>query len=212
MAPFEAEAPSECKETHSMSQRSIPRAPRPARRAAGFSMIELLIVVLVLGLLTALAYPAINALRGQSESAMFGIGSTLQAAQREAVAQQHDVRVEFSGANRILLIYDLNNNGLADPGERTRGVGLDASIVFGRGAAPARGFGPGPISLSTGGTALVFHRNGSANASGGLYLTTVRGASGSSRWSREARAIEIIRATGRAEWWRYNGSAWVRGF
>ncbi|NOT07949.1 MAG: prepilin-type N-terminal cleavage/methylation domain-containing protein [Gemmatimonadales bacterium] len=196
------------------------RGNRPYRQRgrsdrAGFTLTELLIVIVILGILTRLAYPALNALRAHSESAMIGLGTTLQAAQREAVARGHDVRVIFDGtSNRLQLHFDTNSNGTVDGTERVRGVALDRTVVFGRGAAPARAFGAANINLTVGGSTLVFHRNGSASASGGLYLTTTRGASGGgdAKWAKDARAIEIVRATGRVEWWRYNGVAWMRGF
>lgn len=179
----------------------------------GITLVELLVVILIVGLLTSLAFPSVDSLRSQSESAMLSLGTTLQAAQRESVARQHDVVVMFDGTqNRLQLVFDANNNGVADGGERVRGVALDPSIVFGRGVAPARAFGAAPINLVGGGQMLVFHRNGSTSASGGIYLTSTRGATGDLRRIKDTKAIEIIRATGRIEWFRYNGVAWFRGF
>lgn len=188
---------------------------RPRRdsrmREAGMTLVELLVVIVIIGILIRIAYPAINSLRAHSESAMLSIGTTLQSAQREAVARQHDVIVNFNVAQRSMqVIFDANNNGVQNGAERVRGVGLDRSVLFGLGSAPARAFGAGPISFDNGLLALTFHRNGSASATGGLYVTTARGAL--PKWARDARAIEIVRSTGRIEWFRYNGTAWIRGF
>ncbi len=184
-----------------------------AHRRTGMTLAELLIVIVIVGLLTALAFPAIDSLRSQSESAMLSLGTTLQAAQRESVARQHDVIVTFSGTgNQLQLIFDANNNGVQDDAERVRGIALDPMIVFGRGGAPARAFGTAAINLVGGGETLIFHRNGSTSASGGIYLTTTRGATGEEKRIKDTRALEIVRATGRIEWFRYNGSDWVRGF
>jgi hypothetical protein len=60
----------------------------------------------------------------------------------------------------------------------------------------------------TGMPALVFRRDGSASESGGLYLTTTRARLTAT--PQDARSIEVVRATGRAEWYRYDGSAWRR--
>lgn len=186
---------------------------RTAQRRSGLTLTELLVVIVIVGLLIALAFPAIDSLRSQSESAMLSVGTTLQAAQREAVSRQHDVIVVFSGSsNRLQLIFDANDNGVQDGAERVRGVALDGTIVFGRGAAPARAFGAAAINLVGGGETLIFHRNGSTSASGGIYLTTTRGATGELKRIKDAKAIEIIRATGRIEWFRYNGAEWLRGF
>jgi hypothetical protein len=172
-------------------------------------------VIIIIGILARLAYPAIDALRSNAEAAMLQVSTALQAAQREAVARQHDVLVIFDAPRgRFQLVFDANNNGIADGGERTRGVVLQPQIVFGRAAAPARAFGNGPVTLSDGSQTLIFHRNGSASASGGLYMTSVRAAAGEAKRLRDTRAIEITRATGRIEWFKYTGSGgtWVRSF
>ncbi|MGQ0703304.1 MAG: GspH/FimT family pseudopilin [Gemmatimonadales bacterium] len=184
-------------------------------RHGGFSLVELLVLVALIGILAAIAFPAIDYIRYSAESAMLQVGTALQSAQREAVARQHDVLVIFDAPNsRLRIVYDVNGNGAADGGERTRGVSLERHIVFGRGGAPARAFGAGPVTLSDGTQTLVFHRNGAASASGGLYLTSVRAAAGETRRMRDTRAIEMVRATGRIEWFRYTGSGttWIRGF
>jgi Tfp pilus assembly protein FimT len=183
--------------------------------ARGRSLIELLLLVAVVGILAWIAYPAIDSLRNNAEAAMLQVSTALQAAQREAVARQHDVLVIFdTPGNRFQLVFDANGNGVADGGERTRGVVLEPQIVFGRAAAPARSFGTGPVTLSDGTQTLIFHRNGSASASGGLYLTSVKAAAGDLKRLRDTRAIEITRATGRIEWFKYSGSgtSWIRSF
>jgi prepilin-type N-terminal cleavage/methylation domain-containing protein len=195
----------ECKGMHTLTTRTT----------RGFVLAELLVVIVLIGVLAAIALPAIDPGRAAAESAMLQIGTTIQGAQREAVARQHDVRVELDAANgRLQLIFDRNGNGVADAGERVRGVALERQVVFGRGGAPARAFGNGPVTLADGSTVVVFHRNGSASTSGGLYLTSSRAAAGETRRQRDTRAIEIERATGRIEWFRYSGSGdqWIRGF
>jgi len=186
------------------------RVSRPKLR--GFALVELLIVMVLIGILVAIAYPSIASSRWSAEAAMLQVGTTLQSAQREAVSRQHDVVIQFDAANsRMRIIYDANGNGAADGGERVRGVSLERHVVFGRGGAPARPFGAGPVTLSDGSQTLVFHRNGSASASGGLYLTSSRAAAGEAKRIRDARAVEIVRSTGRVEWFRYVDT-WLRGF
>ena len=58
-------------------------------------------VMVLIGILAAIAYPAIDSMRYNAESAMMQIGTALQAAQREAVARQHDVLVIFDAPNTI---------------------------------------------------------------------------------------------------------------
>jgi hypothetical protein len=122
----------------------------------------------------------------------------------------------FDAEGRTLrLIWDADSDGEIDPGERTRAVALDDRVIFGLGDAPARPFGTDAINFNDqvdGLPALTFHRNGSASGIGGFYLTTIAAEAGGTSRAQDTRAAEIVRATGRTEWFRYSGSAWVRGF
>jgi len=85
--------------------------------------------------------------------------------------------------------------------------------VFGKGDAPIRVYTPAPISFTKLMGALpeiIYRRDGSASENGGFYITTTT-ALNSSR-PQDARSIEVTRATGRAEWYQYNGSQWVKKF
>ena len=189
---------------------------RPSARLAGFSLIELLLVIVIMGLVVAFVAPRIDVANFQVSSAVQSLSTTSAAAQREAITKQHDMILTFNAPQRELrLIWDANSNGIIDAGERVRVVGLDDRVVFGLGEAPARAFGAAPINFNdivNGLPALTFHRNGSASGIGGFYLTTRAAAAGVANKSHDTRAAEIVRATGRTEWWRYSGSAWVRGF
>lgn len=159
----------------------------------------------MIGILTTIAIPRIDYPHFRVDAAIQSVGTTLLAAPREAVAGQHDVIAQFDAPNRRLrLIWDINNNGLPDPGERTRVIVLEDQVVFGRGRATARGFGAAPINFARtveGVPAVILHRNGSASEAGGLYLTSVRALSEPTH-ARDTRALEILRAAGRPEWSR----------
>lgn len=195
-------------------------APRSGARGvraslAGFTLIEMLIVMAVLGLVVAFAAPKIDITKFRVESSMQGVGMTMLAAERQAITQQHDVILLFDVANNTIRIHDdANNNGVADVGERVRGVSLGDGIVFGRATATPRPMGGGPVTFTKaigGVPALVFHRDGSASESGGFYLTSIRAAT-SGVHLEDTRSIEIERATGRASWYKYGNSVWVRAF
>lgn len=187
----------------------------PTKHRAGFSLIEVLMIIVVMGLLGGIAASRIDVTRMQLRSAVQILSTTMVSAQREAITKQHDLILTFDAANRSMrLVWDVNNNSTADPGERRRNIPMENRVVFGLGGATARPFGSNPINFNrlVGGLpALIFHRNGSASGIGGFYLTSTRAAANSS-WSRDTRAVEIVRATGRTEWYRYDGSAWIRGF
>jgi Tfp pilus assembly protein FimT len=176
----------------------------------------MLVTVVVIGCIIAFVIPSVDPDRGRVEAEMFALGTTLMGAQREAVARQHDVRVTFDAAgSRVVLDFDADSDGVRDADERRRVVEVDRGVAFGRATAPARAFGAGVVSFANGADGLpelVFHRNGSASQGGGFYLTSRKAEAGATRRIADTRAIEIVRATGRAEWWRYDGSAWIRGF
>lgn len=185
------------------------------RSTRGVSLAELLAVVAIVGLTTAIVAPKIDLPHFGIEAAMRGIGTTLMAAQRDAVASQHDVIVSFDSAAGVLRIHwDADNDGTEDAGERVRILGVGDGVTFGRpSGVAARGFGTAPINFAVvnGRPAVIFRRNGSASESGGLYLTSLRALRPGANRLDDTRAIEFERATGRAEWFRYRGS-WARGF
>jgi prepilin-type N-terminal cleavage/methylation domain-containing protein len=189
---------------------------RPIPDDRGFSTLEVLLVVAIMGILAVVALPRIDLYRIQANSAVQIMGTTMVAAQREALTKQHDIILTFDVPNRRMrLIWDANSNSTIDAGERTRSVPLDDRIRFGLGGAPARAFGAAPVNFTrtiNGLPALIFHRNGSASGIGGFYVTSSRAVlDGTTKWNRDTRAVEIVRATGRTEWFKYNGTAWTRG-
>lgn len=193
---------------------TAPRSLHLLHSERGISMAELLMVVVVAGLMVAMVATKIDISHFRVDASMRTIGTTIMSAQREAVATQVDVIVRFDSAGRKISIHwDTDGDHVIDAGEKLRTVGLDEGVQFGRpSGVAARAFGSGGINFSQiGGTpALVFHRNGSANESGGFYLTSTKAATTGTNLS-DTRSIELERATGRAEWFRYQG-AWRRGF
>jgi hypothetical protein len=187
----------------------------PLRGERGISMTELVAVLVIVGITTAIVAPKIDLPHFGIDAAMRTVGTTLMVAQRDAVAAQHDIIVSFDTAGRALRIHwDADNDDTEDAGERVRTVGLDDGVTFGRPTeVAARSFGGGSVNFATvnGLPAVIFRRNGSASESGGLYLTSLRALQPGASRPDDTRAIEFERATGRAEWFRYQG-AWRRGF
>lgn len=180
----------------------------------GWTLVELIIVMVLLGLLVTIAAPRIDVTKYRIDAAVQGLGTMLLAQERLAITKQHDIIVLFDVPNNQLRIHeDRNNSGLVDAGERVRGMPLGESMVFGLGGAPARPMGPGPVTFAKrigGVPALVFHRDGSASEAAGFYITSIRGAA--TNRATDARAIELEAATGRASWYKYNGTKWLRAF
>jgi prepilin-type N-terminal cleavage/methylation domain-containing protein len=199
-----------------MIERGPMQTSRPLRRRA-FTLVEMLIVVTMIGIMTGIALWRVDIARYQVNGDIQSIGTTLIASQREAIAKQHNVIVVFDTAgNRVRVVWDANNNGTFDADEHSRIVFLGDRVQFGLGTAPAMPMGASAVNFtdtesSTGFPCVTFYRNGSASEAGGAYITSRRSI-GDSKYASDNRAMRVERATGRAEWWHYDGTTWVRGF
>ncbi|MBA3854185.1 type II secretion system protein [Pseudogemmatithrix spongiicola] len=184
----------------------MPRGARPA-----FTLIELVMVMVMIGLMVAISAPRIDIMGYRANTAIQVVGTTVLAAQRQALTQQHNVIVRFDTANRRLRVHqDRDNDGAVDPGEQLRAVPLGESIVFGLGSAPARGSLTTAITFtltSNGDPAVTFHRDGSASEAGGFYMTTTRAIAGGDK-PEHSRLVVVERATGRSASYRYLGGEW----
>lgn len=183
--------------------------------ARGFSLPELLVVLLVVGLLSLLVIPNIEIVRYRMDGAARGAVAALVAAQRQAVVRQHDVIVAFDAANRRLRIHqDRDNDGSIGSTEPTRIVPFDDGVQFGRGGTPAL-FGTASVTFTEtqdGMPVVRFIRTGSTSEEGGFYLTSDRALQDSGRYPQDARAVEVERATGRVTWYYYDPDQWKKGF
>jgi len=184
-----------------------------SRSTGGFTLIEALVLTIAIGILAVIAIPRISNPSHSVDAAVQSLAITLYAAQREAITHGHDIAIAFDQAQRrMLFLYDVNGNGVPDAGERVRLVSLDDSVVFGRGIAPARPMGGAAVTFGdTVGRlpAVIFHRDGRASTTGGVYLTSAR-AQATAAYASDSRAVEVARATGRAECWRYTGDGWTK--
>ena len=176
----------------------------------GFSMIEVLSVIVIMGLLTAIALPKANISSYQANSGAQVVSSALSYAQRQAISRQADTRVAFDVPNNRLRIHeDRNNDNVIDAGERVTFANLPEGITFGRGTAAARAIGGEVVTFTRAQgilPVLIFRRDGTASEDGGVYITTISGLSVDR--TADVRAVEISRATGRATWFSYGTGVW----
>jgi prepilin-type N-terminal cleavage/methylation domain-containing protein len=180
---------------------------------AGFTLIEVMASIVIVGILSAIALPRLDLESYKVNSAVRSMTSSLTYAQRLAVTLQHDVRVSFDVPNGRLRIHeDANNNGLMDGAERVTSLPFDGGVVLGRGAAPPAAFGAAAVNFTQtqgGLPVVVFRRDGTASENGGFYLTTARSVIQGNPY--RSRAGQIIRGSGRVIWQRYTNTGWQRG-
>jgi prepilin-type N-terminal cleavage/methylation domain-containing protein len=186
------------------------------RDRAGFSLLELLAALIIIGILTALAAPRIDAEKFYVDGAVQHANTAFMAAQREAVSQQHNVLVVFDTANASLrTVWDVNNSGAEDNAEHVRVTALSERIRFAKpsGVAPKNGLATAlsPMRGCGGMPCLIVQRNGSLDREASFYLTSRRSLTGGGR-ETDTRFLEVNRASGRPQSWKYSPSGWVVSF
>jgi type II secretory pathway pseudopilin PulG len=177
-------------------------------------MVEIIMVIVLIGLVASFAVPKLNFSGYRINSAVRGMTALVARAQRQAVSDQFNVNFILDVPNnQVKLHEDANNDNAIQGAERVRVYPLGEGVVFGRNGAPVRLYSTETVSFTrtiNGMPEIIFRRDGSASENGGFYITTTT-ALKSSR-PQDARSIEVVRATGRAEWYQYNGSSWIKKF
>ena len=190
-----------------MSQRS------PASRR-GFTLVEVILVIVLIGLVVKFGLPKLNWAGYRINGSVRGVTALLARAERMAITNQSNVNVLFDVTNNAIKIHeDLNDDNVQQATERVRSYPLGEGIVFGLGGAPPRQYATVPISFThtqNGMLEVIFRRDGSASENGGFYITTTNALKASR--PQDARSIELTQATGRASWYQYTGSQWVKKF
>jgi prepilin-type N-terminal cleavage/methylation domain-containing protein len=172
----------------------------------GFSLTEMLIIIVMLGILALLAFPKLDFMRYRVNADARNVMMTLAYAQRLAVSLQHNVQVTIDPVNRqIRTLEDANDDGTFSSNERIRGFSLSDGVVFDKNGAPDL---PAPAATNEL-TSVTFWRDGSANTAGSIFLNTTRGVAKGN--NEDARGLDITRSTGRTTWYTYTGGSWRRG-
>ncbi len=189
------------------------RSGRRRSDSRGFTVIELLIAIAMIGILAGIVLPRLRVERSQVDAAARTLGMALLTARSDAVARGHNVLVVFdTTAGMVRTVWDLNNNRRPDAGEKSRPFALGERVVFGRGAGTPP-FGDAtaqvPAFQGAGGfPLLVVQRNGALDRAGVLYLTSRRGRAGVG--DVDTRAVRLDRATGRPTVYVFGSAGWTR--
>ena len=179
-------------------------SPRPrAGGALGVTLLEMLLVIVMIGILSAIAMSKLDWKRYQADAAGRGAMAELATTQRLALSLQSNMKITFPDSTRMKILEDANNDGLAGLGERVRFVVLDNNFYFGKANAPDVPSPEDPSTLNN----ITFHRDGSADKSATLYLH----GPGDDPYCKHCRAVAINRATGRVVWYTYATGSWKRG-
>lgn len=188
------------------------RLPGARRHRRGFSIIELLIVVVLLAILSSMAIPRARTTTYRADAAALLARTLLQHAQRNAITRQSNVIVSFDTVYaRLRLVEDYNNNDTLNTTDRVSFRRLEEGARFAR--PPMGRVGGAAASAAVEGTALrtvsslpgvIFRRDGSASTDLELYLTM------RATVSTDYRALVVSPTTGRVDVYKWGGSAWIR--
>lgn len=182
-------------------------------RQNGFSLPELLVVLLIIAIISVIALPQINAARRafRFSGMQRQIAATLTEARQQAMSQRKAITVRYKNAAREIVIYGgsfgaLNNS--INKVEELYGSGIaKGDIVYGRPSGvstAALGDGTNFASLKGGMTEIVFQPDGTMiDASGNpenktLYFYNNKNA------KDMAFAVSVLGAGGRIKIWRYS--------
>jgi prepilin-type N-terminal cleavage/methylation domain-containing protein len=189
---------------HARPRRNGNRMLRPA-----FTLAEIMIVVVIAGMMVALAIPRIDTTKYRADAIAQIVRTTLLMAQRQAITRQHDMVVSFdTSGERIRTFWDSNNNGQITTTERVTWRGLDVGVLFTdpnvngvSGGAIQKPINGPSVTTITGFPTITYHRDGSASSDAEIYVSV---AAHGPPWYR---AITITQATGRVDWYRLNPKA-----
>jgi prepilin-type N-terminal cleavage/methylation domain-containing protein len=180
---------------------------RYERRRRGFTLLELVIVMVMMGVIAGLAIPRLNLSRYRIDAAAQQVRSVFQTAQRTSLTRQYDVIVSVDTLKGGLRIAeDVNNNGAIEvsewkfwrpPGEGNHftrpPIGLNTTNV-------ATAVVGGNLKVVDGLPSVIFHRDGSTSSDMEIYVAT--------EYKRRTDfcVVSLTRSTGRSELYRLAGS------
>lgn len=134
-------------------------------RRAGFTLVETLLVVVVVGILTLMTYPRVNAAvtRSDIRGARTRVANMLATARTVATQSSRTARLQFEGNKVFVTATPRRTVGAGD--RDTVGLVVDLNTVYGT-----------TTTLSGGTTEIVYDPRGLASGFGGdVTITLARG-------------------------------------
>jgi prepilin-type N-terminal cleavage/methylation domain-containing protein len=193
--------------------RKPPRLPK-TMSSGGFTLVEVLLVVALMGIMMSITMPRIDIARFRVDAGVRGVASTISRYRGQAIVRQYDFVLTFDvQGDRIHVLHDVNNNGTADQDEERVTVLLTEAVAFGLGGATALNGASEAISFtkrSESLPALTFRRSGAASEEGTVYITAAKAAR-LGGWPELTRALVIERSTGSVHCSSYRTLVWVEG-
>jgi len=181
------------------------------RNECGFSLAEMLLVITIGGILTAIAIPAFMAWapKYKVNGAARQVSSEMMAAKAKAISENNRYAISFDTGNNSFTIHDDDNsNDTQDAGESVRTVDIAATypgIEYGYIDENNPSGDPITSVVTFTGTPpkVTFKPSGLANKNGAVYL---KPAEDTSRRDRQ-RCINVL-LTGRVRLYKNTGSGW----
>lgn len=149
---------------------------RQSRFQRGYSMMEMLVVVGIIGILTLVTVPNFIAMRKSSivKGSLRQFTSDLRAARQRAVTASSIVRVSFVEGQRIYYLHESTNEGTSWAPLGTNPKYLQENVYF----ENSSGASEFPDSIDDGGLGdlpdIVFERTGVSRAPGGLGKVLIK--------------------------------------
>ena len=154
-------------------------APR-ARADAGFSLVELAIVLVIFGIVSAIAIPGLNKFLRSVElnGEVQGFATTMRVVRQKSITQNNNFVLYWDDTERKLKWWDDdNNNGVQDGPENNGATAALAPWIT------VTNSSTNPFPSDT----VTFVPNGSASVSGSVIYSNPEG---------YARSLSVVRPTG----------------
>lgn len=183
---------------------------RDASARAGFSLIEMMIVVSMIAVITAFTLPRIDYTEFRLDSGMRTMRVALQKGQSFAVSSQHQVLVgiDLLGKHKICVLEDADNNSAYTAGEHWTMYALQDGVQFGTPSVTSTWSGSLPVTNAFNATTsvtftcnpndhatytgVVFRGDGASGTPAQFYITSARGK------ATDWRGVDLEQATGKA--------------